>query len=113
MRTDQCDRALSLSYVLSLAKHQDKIVSAARRVQHLEFRHPVTVHRATQNGGRAVTYDISEEGIGLIVPFPCDLREQVVIGLKFQDGTSVDLPARVARTAPLLDGLWEIGLLFV
>lgn len=113
MRTEQYDRALNLSYVLSIAEHHHAIVTSARRVRHFEFRHPATVIRATKNGGRAVTYDISEEGIGLIVPFYCDLREQVMIGLKFRDGTSVELRARVARTVSLLDGLWEIGMLFL
>ncbi len=106
------DHCISLSYVLDRAKYERDILASVRSVPHIEFRHPVTVIRPGQHDERAVTYDISEDGMGLFAPFRCDLRERLVIRIDFRDGKPAELPAVVTRICKLARGLWEIGCVF-
>jgi hypothetical protein len=61
----------------------------------------------------AWAWDLSETGIGLILPYPLDPGAAIVLKLRCRPpcGT-VTVPARVAHATPRDDGTWRIGCSF-
>jgi len=105
-------RSLPLSKVLAFAGREQEMANRLRRMARYEFRHPVRVLRTTGRDGRAVSYDISELGIGLFAPFACEIGEQVTIRVPIPDHGVLEQTAIVMKVTELARGLWELGCLF-
>lgn len=103
---------LELTHVLEFAKQRCALGEILRRVARYEFRHPVRVLREQGRDGRAISYDISEVGIGLFAPFACDVGERVNLRLTIPDRGMMEHSAVVTRVEEIGRGLWELGCLF-
>lgn len=107
-----CSTSLSLDRVLELASGQNTLADVCRKVPRHEFRHVVNVLRDVGRDGRAVSYDISEVGMGLFTPFECDVGEAVMLRLHLRDHGLLEQSAIITRVNEMAQGLWEMGCLF-
>lgn len=110
MQTRTCP--LGLSNVLEFAGSQQQLAAMYRKVCRYEFRHPVRILRDRGCDGQAVSYDVSELGMGLFTPFECDVGERVCVRMTIPDVGTLEQSAIVSRVRQLARGLWEIGCLF-
>jgi hypothetical protein len=108
------------------AQHLAEIVDAIRKAENggggsdkrRLKRYPVvaTVTVLSQTSGRtykALTRDISLEGMGLIQTVPIASEEHLLISLPGPRGVPLVVKGVVRHSRELADGVWGIGILFV